>query len=550
VYAGLGLVPCYLVARALGIHQPRLVFFFVASSVATFAAATALVARTCRPQTRRLLAVRRVSGLHLLLVVLLAPPLLVVAVEASNWAAHALGRPPGADTPDEPRAGRAATRLAKTNSFAELADQMYQEMARQPWLLILFAGCLLPGLGEEAFCRGFLGRGLLARHGPFLGILATSVFFGLLHVDPVRVCAATVLGVGLHVAFLAARSFWAPVLLHALNNALVFASIRLAQDANFDASGQYDAPHIAAPFVLAALAAVAALALLLYRTRTRWLLPDGREWSPGYLTAEMPPAGAAAVARRGRPGLPPLLGAAGAYFAFGLAAYLQADPGAPRGAWGYTSRGNEHLDKGEYDEALADYTEALRLDPGYACAYANRGIAHIRKGDYAQALPDLDRAIRLDPGLADAYLNRGFVRHQQGLYDRAIADYSQALRLNPEEVQGYTNRGSAYRQQGDYDRAAADFTAVIRRKPESAEAYAWRGEAYYQKGLYGRAVADFTRAIQREPENAAAYFDRGLAHTAQGDHARARADRERALRLDPTLAARVDEAPAEGQPRR
>ena len=56
-------------------------------------------------------------------------------------------------------------------------------------------------------------------------------------------------------------------------------------------------------------------------------------------------------------------------------------------------------DKGDYDRAIADYDEAIRLDPRYAVAYYNRGVAYCDKGDYDRAIADYNEAIRLDPKL-------------------------------------------------------------------------------------------------------------------------------------------------------
>src|SRR5262249_23795443 len=148
-----------------------------------------------------------------------------------------------------------------------------------------------------------------------------------------------------------------------LHNALVFAGMRLAQDADFDLTGQYDAPHLPPSSLLAAGAAVLLLFFLFYRTRTRWLLPGGGERSPGYGTAEMPPAGVEAVARSLWPDRVTLLAGAVGYLAFAGVAVYHTAPGDPRSAWGYNERGNRHLDRGEFDDAIADYTEAIRLAP-------------------------------------------------------------------------------------------------------------------------------------------------------------------------------------------
>jgi tetratricopeptide (TPR) repeat protein len=64
------------------------------------------------------------------------------------------------------------------------------------------------------------------------------------------------------------------------------------------------------------------------------------------------------------------------------------------------SRGVAYKDKGEHDKAVADYTQALRLDPNYAAAYINRGIAYSYKEDYARARADWEKALQLDPNNA------------------------------------------------------------------------------------------------------------------------------------------------------
>ena len=63
--------------------------------------------------------------------------------------------------------------------------------------------------------------------------------------------------------------------------------------------------------------------------------------------------------------------------------------------------------KGDYDKAIADFTEAIRLNPKIAKAYNNRGLAYENKGDYDKAIADCTEAIRLDPKFAEAYHNRG-----------------------------------------------------------------------------------------------------------------------------------------------
>ena len=60
------------------------------------------------------------------------------------------------------------------------------------------------------------------------------------------------------------------------------------------------------------------------------------------------------------------------------------------------NRGVDHFNQGELDKAIADFTEAIRLNPKLAGAYFNRGFAYVNKGELNQAVGDWTEAIRLD----------------------------------------------------------------------------------------------------------------------------------------------------------
>jgi tetratricopeptide (TPR) repeat protein len=118
--------------------------------------------------------------------------------------------------------------------------------------------------------------------------------------------------------------------------------------------------------------------------------------------------------------------------------------------------------KGDWDGAMADYNEAIRLDPRYYAAYDNRGNVKRQKGDLNGAMADIDQAIRLNPKNALAYNNRGKVKEAKGDLDGAIADFSQAISLNPKYALAYRNRGNVKRKKGDLNGANADFNQAAK----------------------------------------------------------------------------------------
>jgi tetratricopeptide (TPR) repeat protein len=74
-------------------------------------------------------------------------------------------------------------------------------------------------------------------------------------------------------------------------------------------------------------------------------------------------------------------------------------------------------------------TALAERDPIVAATYNNRGNVYAMQGDYDRAIADYDEAIRLDPALASAWHNRGNAYARKGDADRAIADYNEAIRL-------------------------------------------------------------------------------------------------------------------------
>jgi tetratricopeptide (TPR) repeat protein len=95
------------------------------------------------------------------------------------------------------------------------------------------------------------------------------------------------------------------------------------------------------------------------------------------------------------------------------------------------------------------------LGKDLASAHRNRGLAYVKRGDYAGAVADFDEAIRLNPQFSFAYNSRGYAYAMKGDFDRAIADYNEAIRLDPRYGLALLNRGLAYFTKHDYDRAIA-----------------------------------------------------------------------------------------------
>jgi tetratricopeptide (TPR) repeat protein len=188
---------------------------------------------------------------------------------------------------------------------------------------------------------------------------------------------------------------------------------------------------------------------------------------------------------------------------------IELQPNDPR-AW--YNRGNRYWELRQPDQAIADYTRAIDLDPTLAQAWNNRGILHLDKGEAEKAVADLTRAVKLDATLVFAWHNRGTAHGKLGRLDLAIADYSQAVKVAPTFAPSWTERGQVYETLGQHDQAVADFNQVLKLDGNDATTCFYRGLAYAALGQHENAVVELSRAAELNPKHGTAWFQRGLAN--------------------------------------
>jgi serine/threonine protein kinase len=134
--------------------------------------------------------------------------------------------------------------------------------------------------------------------------------------------------------------------------------------------------------------------------------------------------------------------------------FLQADD--------FYKNGYLYYVKGDYDLAINEYNQAIKLNSNYGKAYFKRGLAHHKKNNFVQAIKDYDKAIELKPEYIDAYYNRGNAFCSKKNYAQAVEDFNKVLELQPKNALAYKNRSTAYDKIGEIEKAQADLEEYYR----------------------------------------------------------------------------------------
>jgi tetratricopeptide (TPR) repeat protein/Zn-dependent protease len=207
-------------------------------------------------------------------------------------------------------------------------------------------------------------------------------------------------------------------------------------------------------------------------------------------------------------------------------------------------------------EQIDRSTQAIQADPRQASGYLRRAslykslawqagrsaqsddgmdqdrhlVTPAGRSDLHKALADYGQAIRLDPQ-SSTYRARATLHRQLQNHSAEIADYSSILKLNPKDGKIRCDRAQAYTLHGQFTQARLDLDALIAQDNQRGDYYLLRANLRQQMKDYRGAVSDAGAAIAIDDQNAAAYEARSYARKALGDSVQARADFQKAQAL-------------------
>src|SRR5262249_19192723 len=128
----------------------------------------------------------------------------------------------------------------------------------------------------------------------------------------------------------------------------------------------------------------------------------------------------------------------------------------------------------DFDKAVELLRKATALDRKYgdelAAVYQQRGYAAATNQQFQDAINDYGEAIKIKPGDARIYEQRAVVEMKLNDNDKALADYTEAIKLKPNEVRYYAYRSYIYEVKGDIKSSMTDTEKVLKLDPNNQEA--------------------------------------------------------------------------------
>jgi tetratricopeptide (TPR) repeat protein len=173
--------------------------------------------------------------------------------------------------------------------------------------------------------------------------------------------------------------------------------------------------------------------------------------------------------------------------------------------------GKYDMEQGRFDEAVAHWSEAVRLSPrvnDYRCAL---GLTLLSMGRLDEADAQYRGALGRDPGRTDAWYNLGIVKLRMGKPDRAERCFRQVLELEPESADDLAMLGQAVWRQGRRPEGVEVLERALARDSRQADAWHGLGVAYLAQGRGAEAIEALQQTLRYNPRQLSARSELGVA---------------------------------------
>lgn len=187
----------------------------------------------------------------------------------------------------------------------------------------------------------------------------------------------------------------------------------------------------------------------------------------------------------------------------------------------------------EAQELIDSISNQIDKNRHKAELYIKRGDLYFLTHDFDNAVDDFSLAIKLDPSLDAAWYGRGMAQGRRGYIKEGIADLSVYLKKNPNDSKAFTKRGVRYLWNGEKENARQDLLKAIKLNPDNAEAHDDLGVVLAQMGNYKKAIKHFSTTVSIDPSYQKGHHNLAMALYATENDIMALHSVNKSLRLKP-----------------
>jgi tetratricopeptide (TPR) repeat protein len=195
--------------------------------------------------------------------------------------------------------------------------------------------------------------------------------------------------------------------------------------------------------------------------------------------------------------------------------------------------GGALFERGQLDEAMKYYREAVAVNPAYPDALNSIGAILAAQGN-PEAMQWFQRTLDLQPNHPEALLNMGNALAKQGKYEQATRYFEESLRVRPDDPRAYNNLGNALLKQGRIDDAILHYRTALRGLTDDPKIYENLAGALGVKGKLDEAIVNYRRALTLHTTNVLhVHYQLGLALAVRARWDEAIGEYQETLRLSP-----------------
>jgi tetratricopeptide (TPR) repeat protein len=205
----------------------------------------------------------------------------------------------------------------------------------------------------------------------------------------------------------------------------------------------------------------------------------------------------------------------------------------PTSARAHVNYGTELQEAGRQDEAVKQFTEAIRLNPGSAKAHVSLASLLTTNGELGEAESHFEQALRIEPKNAEYHSGYAYLLDQLGRRDQAAAESETAIRLAPKSPQAHYGYGAFLEKHGQPGAAMAKYRQALQCDPNYVDAHIDLGNLLFETGQTVEAKDHFQKASMLNPKLAQPHNYLGKVFMREGNIPQAIDQFEEALRLHP-----------------